>query len=66
MNKDKPKDILEENRLDNIARTQEHNWNPDKPARKKPKLCPGCGKPMKETKTGWECIHEKEGVTVEY
>lgn len=29
------------------------------------KYCPACGKPMKETETGWECIHDKEGVVVE-
>ena len=28
-------DLLEENRLDNIARTEDHNWDPDKPARPK-------------------------------
>lgn len=48
----KRKDIIEENRLDNIARTKDHNWDPDKPARKKPRdkslvigkelVCPFC------------------------
>lgn len=42
-------DILEENRLDNIARTEDHNWDPDKPARPKNRPIIGLSKiPMKD------------------